>query len=105
MELTKEKSEELADWLMMIKPIVNMVDVEYLRACAEQFRRDASHYDATAVVNYKWNQHGSDYQCAMADQLSALADYIDAGKRVDALRAEVNTVNEKREEISKLFGL
>ena len=86
MKLTKEQSQEQADLIMMARMFIAQMDKEYLDEVVKEMRRDASHYDATAALNRKWTEQGSELLYAQANQLQALSEFIRYGRMVDELR-------------------
>lgn len=72
----------------MARMFIAQMDKEYLDEAANEMRRDASHYDATAVLNRKWTEHGSELLYAQANQLQALSEFIRYGRMVDELRGK-----------------
>ena len=103
MEITKEKSQQQAAVIEMIKAMVFQLDPEYLAECVKKMNSDASMYDAAAALNIQYSPTRSKYMNACANQLKSLVDFIQLGKEVDELRQKENELKIMTNHLSSFF--
>ena len=102
-EITEEKSTELAIQIDMVKTILLDIDVPYLEAVAHNWKNRASMYDSAAVLISGYNVAESDLNKAQHRQLQALLDYIEACQEVETKKKAAQEHRGHQERIDKLF--
>jgi hypothetical protein len=102
-EITREKSEEMALLITMINNYAEQLDFEYLFEGARQTRAQAERYDATAPLNRMWSEHGSKLLNLKADALDALAKFCKSSIEISALEKVKAHSDDLSERFSKQF--
>jgi len=103
MALTKEKSEELALHLELIKVHANQIDLEYAREVVRSFRDQASRQESLAVLNPLHPQAENDRLYTQAQALEKFLEFVELLKRADELKQTAATERRMRENIQRLF--
>lgn len=103
--LTEAKSMEQAMHISLLNSIAFTLDEEYLQKAAERLHAQASHYDATAVLNRSWSREGGNLMNEQARCLQLLADYIKSNKRITGLKAKLDKVNNLQKQFADQFGI
>lgn len=102
-EITQEKSQELADCINNIKIPLLYMDIEYAKAAAEQMIEQASFQDSAAVLNPMYNPEKSDTIRKQAKMLQHLISFIEIGKEVDEHKKSIANHSNQQEKIIKMF--
>jgi hypothetical protein len=102
-ELTKERSQQLADTLEAIKIMLWGIDIEYAKAVSAAMRQDASRQDSLAVLNPRYNPDKSKLICLQSSMLDNIIEYVEKGKQVDALKTEINLSEAAFDKIAAMF--
>lgn len=102
-QLTKEKSEEVASMIEAIKGLLHFLDTDYCIAAVVAFRRQASMQDSMSILKpgYDFNQTRLLQQ--KADALEHLAKFIQALKECDELKLKIQENGAAFEKINKMF--
>lgn len=82
MELSKEKSEELASHIEGIKLNLLFVDVDYAKEVSKSMRQQASWQDSAAVLNPMYNPDKQNILLLykQAEMLDCIVKFIELGK-------------------------
>ena len=102
-DLKIEKANEQAMLLTLMNQWAFQLDEDYLLEAAVATRRQASMYDAAAVLNRTWNEHHSKVLSAKADALEYIAKYIKANKLVSELQKQEDDHSQAADALAKLF--
>lgn len=102
-EITEEKSQQLAIFIRQIAFNIRCIDLPYLEACAKDMREQANRQESMAVLNPRHPQEANDLLRTQAKALQTLADYIHCLKEVDKQKATLANVKKAHSEIDKLF--
>lgn len=103
MELSKEKSEELASHIEGIKLNLMFVDVEYAKEVSKSMCNQASWQDSTALFNPMYEPDRQNILRMQAEMLDCIVKFIELGKETDAMKKKVAQVDAMRQDVMKLF--
>lgn len=103
MELSKEKSEELASHIEGIKLNLMFVDVEYAKEVSKSMRQQASWQDSAAVLNPMYNPDKQDILYKQADMLDCIIKFIELGKETDAMKKRADQLDAMQQNVMKMF--
>ena len=102
-EITVEKSQELADSIIGLKFSLFTVDVDYAKAVIHSMRKQASFQDSAAVLNPLYMPEKSDLIRMQANMLEHLIQFIELGKEVDQMKGSIAQAEANRNNILKMF--
>lgn len=103
LKLTKEKSEEQAEVIELIKVHLQYLDVEYCRLFIKELQAQASWQSSASVLNASYSEYKNDILMEKAEAMRLLCDFVDQLKKVDKLKLKSNEVDTAREKINKMF--
>lgn len=103
MELTQEKSEEVAEVLTFIRLQILTLDLDYLKEAARQFQNQAGKQEGLSVLLPSHPQSKNDLLRMQGRALTKLIEYIETLKEIDALKLQVIKDEVQRSDIAKLF--
>lgn len=105
MELTEEKSQQLANTINAIRVqlLANPIDVAYARAALVAMRNKASRMDAAAPLIRSYSPTKSDLLQKQADALGWLLLYIEALQQCDELKQRVQMEKDMHDQIENIF--
>lgn len=102
-EVTAEKSIELADRINSIKMILFLIDVEYAKQVSKQMMDQGNWQDSAAVLNPSYDPLRSDIIRKQARMLNHLTQFIELGKEVDEMKAQEIRNKQNMDKISRMF--
>lgn len=103
MELSKEKSEELASHIEGIKLNLMFVDVDYAKEVSKSMRQQASWQDSAAVLNPMYNPDKQNILYKQAEMLDCIIKFLELGKETDAIKKKVAQVDAMQQNVMKMF--
>ncbi len=103
-ELTEEKSNELANVIITLNVSTRFIDVDYAMAAASKLRTLANNNDTTAVLNRSYNPNKSDLLNKQAESLECLCSYIRALRECDKLKQIVSSYDNNIKNFTQLFN-
>ena len=103
MEVTKEKSEELALGSELIKNSLPMIDVEYAKAVVKKIEEQASFQDSAAVLNPRYNPEKTKIIRLQAVMLTKLIEFIETGVEINNMKKSAASYENHLDEIQKMF--
>jgi hypothetical protein len=103
MEITREKSEQQAAFIMQIGFIASALDLDYLRECGRQIMQQASYQESMAVLNPLHPQSKNNLLRSQGKALFNLCDYVESLKEVDRMKEAVSVDEQHADTIAKLF--
>lgn len=102
-KLSPEKSQELANSLIMIASIIQTIDQDYLNLAAKYFEDQANWQVAASVLNPSHLPIKNELLAAEAHALNLLSKYIDKLKEIDSLKERVKVQTSQMNDIHNLF--
>lgn len=103
MELSKEKSEELASNIEGIKLFLMSVDLDYAKEVSKSMRQQASWQDSAAVLNSMYNPDKQNILRKQSEMLGCIIKFIELGKETDAMKKKVAQVDAMQQNVMKMF--
>lgn len=103
MELSKEKSEELASHIEGIKLNLLFVDVDYAKEVVKYMRDKASWQDSAAALNPMYNPDKQNILRKQSEMLDCIVKFIELGKETDAMKKKVAQVDAMQQNVMKMF--
>jgi len=97
------KSLDLAQQIEMIKSITMTMDLEYLKACSEKFRDQASWQDSASVLNPSYNPTKSDILRKQAQTMGYLLQFVNGLKECQELKDKAALEDSQRSKIMEMF--
>jgi hypothetical protein len=102
-ELTKEKSQQLADTIESIKLLLFCIDVDYAKSVVKAMHNQAEREDSLAVLNPRYNPAKSNMIHMQANMLNDIVNFIETGKQVDEAKKGIQETESHFDKIAKLF--
>ena len=103
MELSEEKSIEQAEIIKMISVPIICLDVDYCRRLAAEFIKKANIQNSMIVLNPSHSPIKNEILQKQGHALNFLVEYVEALKKVDALKIKLKKEESIQHEISKMF--
>lgn len=102
-ELTKEKSEQQALAIELMKPFLFMLDLEYCKELVKAMYNQASMQDTLSVLNPSYDHSKSELINTQATALNHLIRYVEKLKECEALKEKIGVRQNHIAEINKMF--
>jgi len=102
-ELTEERTRELAQGIELAKFGIIHIDVEYEKVAHKEMCAKYSRYGSAAALIPNWSKEHGDLMNAQNQALGLLIQYIEKLQEVDSLKVVEANSNSKRDQLSKMF--
>lgn len=102
-KISLEKSQELANHIIMIAGIIQTIDLDYLKLAAKELLKQAQWQESAAVLNPSYPQVKNELLYAQAQALSILSKYIEKLKEIDNLKGRTEVESDQIQKIHNLF--
>lgn len=103
MELTPEKSQEQADIITSIKPLLWILDTDYCKVLASAMIDQAYRQDTLSILNPNHSLSKNRLLEKQAKALRLLAEYVDTCKECDEIKKRIAQEGQAMANIAKLF--
>jgi hypothetical protein len=103
MELSREKSEELAALIELMKPYIQLIDIDYANAVYKAMKDQASWQQSASVLNPSFDSVRNDLLYTQAQCLKAMITFISLAKECDQLKSQIQHNQEARNKVAALF--
>lgn len=103
MDRTLEKSQEQAEIIKMIAFPIQMLDVEYCIAAANDLIDQAHRQESMVVLNPNYPRSKNELIQMQGKALRKLCEYVEALKEIEKLKLQVIEEENTKEKINKLF--
>ncbi len=100
----RQKAEELATQIGLIKSVIHMVDVDFARKTVKDMKQGANRMDSTAALNRKYNPTRSKLMFIKAQALELFCDFIDKLKESDKVALELGEIEKNMEALSNFLN-
>ena len=103
MELSVEKSNELALIIKAVQPLLATIDTEYARALAKAMRQDINMQQTMAVLNPRFDPAKLEIIRVQAESLDKLAGFVEDIRKAGEMKSKLAETDKIRQEIDKYF--
>jgi hypothetical protein len=103
MELNREKSEELAALIELMKPYIQLIDIDYANAVYKAMKDQASWQQSASILNPSYDNVKNDLLYTQAQCLKAMITFISLAKECDQLKGMIQQNEQNQRKVAALF--
>lgn len=103
MELSREKSEELAALIELMKPYIQLIDIDYANAVYKAMKDQASWQQSASILNPSYDSVKNDLLYTQAQCLKAMITFISLAMECDQLKNAVKQNQLNHNKVASLF--
>lgn len=103
-EEKKQKSEQLAEVIILMKQFFPLVDLEHAKECIKNMEADAQRYDSAAVLMRNYNPKKAQVMQWSAKALEGLVAFIECQVQINELKQEIGQEDDAFAKIEKMFA-
>jgi hypothetical protein len=104
-EHSEVKSQELADVINIIKPMLHMVDIDYAKSVVKTMLDQASFQDSAAVLSPRYLPERPQLIRQQANALKSFVTFIESLKACDEIRTKISVAEMNQNKIDKMMGI
>lgn len=103
MEITEQKSQEIAEKIIILSTLFIDSDAEYLKAASKAMMEQANAQDTLIILNPSHNATKNRLLQLQGKALLHLADFVSCNVEVGKMKLEIDSQDQNTEKIKKLF--